>query len=58
MVNKPTQISGSLMNHLYIKKCLIEEFFTNETVENIYFSDDEAVRTIIEKNPVDFRTIS
>ena len=58
MVNKPTQISGSLMNHLYIKKCLIEEFFTNETVENIYFSDDEAVRTIIEKNAVDFRTIS
>ena len=58
MVNKPTQISGSLINHLYIKKCLIEEFFTNETVENIYFSDDEAVRTIIEKNAVDFRTIS
>ena len=58
MVNKPTQISGSLMNHLYIKKCLIEEFFTNETVENTYFSDDEAVRTIIEKNAVDFRTIS
>ena len=58
MVNKPTQISGSLMDHLYIKKCLIEEFFTNETVENIYFSDDEAVRTIIEKNAVDFRTIS
>ena len=58
MVNKPTQISGSLMNHLYIKKCLIEEFFTNETVENIYFSDDDdAVRMIIEKNAVHFRTI-
>ena len=57
MVNKPTQISGSLMDHLYIKKCLIEVFFTNETVENIYFSDDEAVRMIIEKNAVDFRTI-
>ena len=57
MVNKPTQISGSLMDHLYIKKCLIEEFFTDETVENIYFSYYDAVRMIIEKNAVDFRTI-
>ena len=57
MVNKATHISGSLMDHLYIKKCLIEEFFTNATVENVYFSDDDAVRMIIEKNGDDFLTI-
>ena len=43
MVNKPTHISRSL-----------EEFFTNVTVENIYFSDHDAVRIAIEKNYVDF----
>ena len=42
MVNKPTHISGSLIDHVYIKKSLIEEFFSNATVENIYFSDHDA----------------
>ena len=37
MVNKPTHISGSLIDHVYIKKSLIEEFLFNATVENIYF---------------------
>ena len=50
MVNKPTRISGSLIAHVYIKKALMEEFFTNVTVENIYFSDYDAVRiTNLEK---------
>ena len=57
MVNKPMHISGFLINHAYIKKSLIEEFFTNPTVENIYFSDHDAVRIIIEINGVGFRTI-
>ena len=35
----------------------MEEFFTNTTVENIYFSDHAAVKIIIEKNAVDFGTI-
>ena len=38
------------MVHVYIKKDLIEELFTNATVENIYFSDHDAVRYIIQKN--------
>ena len=54
MVNKPTHISGSLINHVYIKKALMEKFFTNVTVENIYFSDHDAVRIAIHKNYVDF----
>ena len=52
MVNKPTYISRFLIDHVYIKKTL-----TNATVESIYFSDHDALRIIIEKNTVDFRTI-
>ena len=54
MVNKTTHISGCLIDHVYIKKALMEEFFTSVTVENIYFSDHDAVRIVTEKNSVDF----
>ena len=37
MVNKPTHTSGSLIYHACTKKALMEEFFINMTVENIYF---------------------
>ena len=57
MANKPTHVSGSLIDHVYINESLIEEFFTNATVKNIYFSDHDAVRITIVKNAVDFRTI-
>ena len=56
MVNKPTHISGSLID-VSLKKSFVEECLFNATVENIYFSDHDAVRTIIEKSPVDFRSI-
>ena len=36
-VNKPTHISEFLIDHNYIKKALMEEFFTNVIVENIFF---------------------
>ena len=32
-------------------------FYTNVTVENIYFSDNDALRIVIEENGVDFQTI-
>ena len=32
----------------------MKEFFTNVTIENIYFSDHDAVKISIEKNCVDF----
>ena len=54
MANKPTHISGFLIPHVYIKKVLMEEFFINITVENIYFSDHDAIRIPIKKNYVDF----
>ena len=50
MINKPTHISGSLIDHVYIKKALMEEFFTNVSVEIIYFSDHDAIRIAIHKN--------
>ena len=57
MVDKPTHISRPLTDHAYIKKFLMEEFFTNATVENIYFPDHDSVRIMIQKNAADFRTI-
>ena len=57
MVNKPTHISGSLIDHVYIRKIFMEELLFNATVQNICFSDHDAVRIIIEKNSVDFCTI-
>ena len=54
VVNKPTHVSGSLIDHAYIKKALMEEFFSNVTVKNIYFSDHDAVRIAIHKNMLIF----
>ena len=54
MVNKPRHIFGYLIDHVYVKKSLIEEIFTNATVESIYFSDHDTVRIAIEKNFVNF----
>ena len=44
MVNKPTHTSGSLIDHVYIKKTFMKEFSTNVSVENIYFSDHDCVK--------------
>ena len=57
MVNKPTHISRSWMDHVYIKKTLMEEFSINVSVENIYFADHDPLRIIIGKNSLDFQTI-
>ena len=43
MVNKPTNISGSLIDHVCIKKGLVGEMFFNTTVQNIYVSDHDAL---------------
>ena len=37
MVKKPAQISGSFIDHFYIKRVLMEKFFTMVTVKKIYF---------------------
>ena len=57
IVNKPTQILGSLIDHFYIKKTLMEQLSTSVTVKNIYFLDHDAVKILFEKNAVDFHII-
>ena len=47
MVNESAYISGSLIYHVNVKNSLMEELFTNATVQNIYFSDHDAVRIVI-----------
>ena len=57
MVNNPKFLSGFFVDQVYINNSLMKECFTNATVGNIYFSDHNAVRIIIEKNAFDFYTI-
>ena len=57
MVNMPAYISGSLIDNVYLKKTLMVEFSSNSTVESIYFSDHDAVKTAIEKDNVGFQTV-
>ena len=42
MVNIPTQLSGSLIDYVYIMKVLMKNFFANATVESVYFSHLDA----------------
>ena len=44
IVNKRVYISGYMIDHICIKKTLM----------NIYFSDHDTLRIVIEKNAVDF----
>ena len=53
IVHKATHITHTSMS---IK--LLKEVSINLTAENIYFSDHDAVRIVIDKNAVDFHTIS
>ena len=46
MVNKPSNISECLIDHVYIKETFMEEFFTHATL-----------RIVIKKNAADFRTV-
>ena len=41
----------------HINKLLMEVFSTNVSIENIYFSEHDALRIVIEKNLVDFQMI-
>ena len=55
MVNKPSNISGCLIDPVYIKEILMEEFFTHATVQNIQLSDHGTLR--VAKNAVGFHTV-
>ena len=53
MLQMKQDISGSQIDHVY-KSALLEEFHIKAIVQNIYFSDHDAVRIILQKNEVDF----
>ena len=50
-------ISRFLVDHAYIKKTLMTEFFIIATVESIYFLDSDALRVLIEQKNVNFDTL-
>ena len=43
---------------LILRKPLMDKFHTTVTVDNICFSNHDTLRIVIEKNNVDFQTIS
>ena len=57
MVNKPTHISGSLIDHVHIKITLMKEFSINVTVEDIYFLDHNTLKIVTEENGIDSEII-
>ena len=44
IVQEPTHISGSIIDHVYIRKIFKNQFNISCLVKNIYFSDPDAVR--------------
>ena len=51
---EPTHISGSLIDHVYVKKSLLEEFNVIVKVQNVFFLDHDAVRIVITNDKIDF----
>ena len=57
IVNKPKRITESLIDYICIKQILTVEFSIITIAENIYFSNHDPIRIVIEKNNVDFHTV-
>ena len=47
LVEFPTHIAGSTLDHVYVKKSLLEDYEVEIVVLNTYFSDYDAVRVKI-----------
>ena len=54
VVHEETQISRSQIDQVCINKGLLEEFHENDIVQNLYFSNYDAVRIVFHKNKLDF----
>ena len=44
VVDKPTHLSGGLLDHIYIRKDFLIGKYFNVNVKNVFFSDHDAVR--------------
>ncbi|XP_066925556.1 uncharacterized protein [Clytia hemisphaerica] len=49
IVKKPTHVSGSLIDHVYIHKDLLSIFKITTSIHSIYYSDHEAIQIIFRK---------
>ena len=47
IVSEPTHLAGSLLDHVYIKKPLLDLFFIDCNVETLYFTDHDACRLVM-----------
>ena len=54
MVEFPTYIAGSTLDHVHVKKSFLESYEVEIVVLNTYFSDHDAVRVKISKKDIDF----
>ena len=57
LVEQATHISGSLIDHVYVKKNILEELHVDVNVQNIFFSDHDAVRIVLTNDQIDFSVI-
>ena len=57
MGNKQIHLSGTLIDHVYIKETLMAEFSVKPIFEIIYFLDHDVIRILIEQSNGDFHTV-
>jgi len=43
LVNEPTQLSGSILDHVYVKKCILNNYNIIVRIESVFFTDHELV---------------
>ena len=49
VVKEPTHLSGSLLDHIYVRNTVLQEFYISTSVINLYFSDHDAIRLKLQK---------
>ena len=48
-VLEPTHLSGAVLDHVYVKKCLRLHYNVIVSVKRIFFSDHEAINIVLER---------
>ena len=55
LVKEPTHLGGSLLDHVYIRKDLLDFYDFTLSVESVFYSDHDAIRLrLFEKKEIDF----
>ena len=57
LIEFPTHIAGSTLDHVYVKNSFLEGYEIESVVLNAYFSDHDHVRVKISKKDNDFMII-